>query len=487
MAHTLKHIAFRIWSTVLLAGLACLGLLPFLDFGLGSAWTPVPAAVLTMTLFLLLGWPLNRLALYLADRHIREAAAWERVGSSDAAGAAYEKALAVFDSFLISPRAKRLESGRLASKLTRFYLARTDKQFYSEAFIAFYLNANPDDHEVAENWLRQVSSGDGLQSRYHETAARIGESLAANRTIQHLLAKLYLSENRTDFPALQAYRRATGGRGRPARAVADKVARLFLKDGRADEWALRLYLQALADDPSGRELLNGIAACVHWMPETARNRRLMTAGQQRLEGISEKQRSLMRVGFTPPKPLEGPLRRSWIVTAARDVGRFIQAGLNSIARLTGQGLRAGGSLCKDLLRRAARSALVRPILNWTAVALLSLAVMVLIVNTVGYLARTRMSEKTAPVPVEKVATGRFTLQVAAYLKKRHAEQYVAVLKAQGIDAFWIETTRRDKRWYQVRVSRFPDKAAARAYGQALKQKGVIDDFYVANYALADSR
>ena len=81
------------------------------------------------------------------------------------------------------------------SRLTRFYLAKTDKQHYSEAFIVFYLNSHPGDHEVAENWLRQSRAGEGLETQFHDTAARIGEALQNNKTIQQLLAQLYLSEN----------------------------------------------------------------------------------------------------------------------------------------------------------------------------------------------------------------------------------------------------------------------------------------------------
>ena len=130
MVHALKHIALRIWGTVLLGGLACLWLLPALGSNLDLAWILMPAAILAMAIFMFLGWLLNRLALFLADRHIHEAAAWERIGSNKDAATAYEKALAIFDSFLISPRIKRLESGRLMSRLTRFYLAKTDKQHY---------------------------------------------------------------------------------------------------------------------------------------------------------------------------------------------------------------------------------------------------------------------------------------------------------------------------------------------------------------------
>jgi hypothetical protein len=481
LTHALKHLAFRVWGTVLIGGLAVLWILPFLDFGLGPQWVPVPAAVLMLATFLLLGWLFNRLALFLADRHIHEAATWERLGRSDAAGTTYEKALAVFDSFLISPRVKRRESDRLTSRLTRFYLARKDKQHDSETFIAFYLDTHPDDQEVAEDWLRQAREGDGLDARFHETVARIGETLAANRTVQQLIAGLYLSENRTDFPALQTYRRVTGGQGRAARSIANNVARLFLKEGRADEWALQLYLQAGADDDPGRELLNGIAACVHWIPETDRNRRLLEVGRQRLAGIEPEQLAVMREGFTPPKPVEPPVRRPGTLARLAPVGRIVQAGSNRLGNLARQGFQAGMALFRKVIQGMGNSALLRPVLKWAAVTLLSVAVIVLVINTIRHLAQAPTPGKTAATPVEKIAIDKYTLQVAAYLKRKHAEKYVAQLKARGIDAYWIETTRGSKRWYQVRVSHFPDKAAARAFGLSLKKKGVIDDFYVANY------
>jgi len=472
--------AFRIWGTVLIGGLIGLWLLPALDFGLEPVWVPIPAALLVLLVFLFIGWLFNRLGLLLADRHIDEAVAWERVGSLAAAEVAYEKALAVFDSFLISPRAKRVAADRLTSRLSRFYLAKSDKQHTSETFVAFYLRAHPDDGEVAESWLRQARAGEGLDPRFYDTAAGVGEALVGNRVIQQLLARLYLSENRTDFPALQTYRRATGGRGKAGRAIAKDVARLFLKDGRADEWALQLYLQAVAADEPGEDLLNGIAACVHWIPETSRNRRMLTVAHQYLEGIDPDQLALMRVGFTPPKPIEAPVTQSGLKKILALTGKALLAGLGGIAGVLQGSVRTMHDLAGKLISRVRRSPLTRPILNWVAVTLLTGVVIVLIINTVGYLVRPR-PPGPATAPVKKVVTDRFTLQVAAYLKKKHAEKYVAHLKTLGLDAFWIVTTRRNKTWYQVRVSHFPDKAAARAYGQSLKEQGLIDDFYVANY------
>jgi len=50
-----------------------------------------------------------------------------------------------------------------------------------------------------------------------------------------------------------------------------------------------------------------------------------------------------------------------------------------------------------------------------------------------------------------------------------------------VDVFWKKATGTKKTWYQVRVSHFPDKVSAKAYGESLKAKGIIDDFYIANY------
>ena len=71
--------------------------------------------------------------------------------------------------------------------------------------------------------------------------------------------------------------------------------------------------------------------------------------------------------------------------------------------------------------------------------------------------------------------------MAAYVKVEHADKFVAALKSQGLDAYYTEAQGVNKHWYQVRISHFPNKEAARAHGEKLKTQGIIDDFYVANY------
>ena len=40
----------------------------------------------------------------------------------------------------------------------------------------------------------------------------------------------------------------------------------------------------------------------------------------------------------------------------------------------------------------------------------------------------------------------------------------------------------NRTWYQVKVSHFSTREAAQNYGLDLKSKGLIDDFFVANYS-----
>ena len=105
----------------------------------------------------------------------------------------------------------------------------------------------------------------------------------------------------------------------------------------------------------------------------------------------------------------------------------------------------------------------------------------LVVNTVGHLNLKEESGLRSATPVKPVVTDPFTLQVAAYLKPQYARNYVQKLKQQGLDAYWSEAVRGEKRWYQVRVSHFATKQAARDFGAKLKNSGIIEDYYVANY------
>ena len=86
MVYLLRHITFRIWSTVLLGGLLCLWILPSIQAYTGVSGVLLPAAAILLTVFMLTGWLSGRIALQRVERIISEAAAWERGGQNPGGG-----------------------------------------------------------------------------------------------------------------------------------------------------------------------------------------------------------------------------------------------------------------------------------------------------------------------------------------------------------------------------------------------------------------
>ena len=479
MLSFLKHISFRLWIAVFLGGLLSLLLLPMIQVRIGLNWNLVPVAAILLSIFWGTGWMLNRWALNSVNRLVAEAGAFERDGMYPEAEDAFLKAISVFDSFLISPFVGGKISRVLGARMARFYLARTGRDEDSEAFLIAYIRANPDDEEVAEHWLRQIESGGGLKEEHQELAFQIGSAQPKNFFIQSVLARFYLLLERTDFPALQTYRRVLDGDEPVSTRFINELAYLFLKKKRADEWALDIYLQALQFNRKRSEFLKGLAACVHWIPETDNNKQLWRQACQYLDGIDENTLNTMRAGFKPPL---APSKKDHRKTKPRPKPVFLLA--SKIQTIMGYP-RAMARWFFGRLRSAVvliqQSNKARRVLTGVLLTSLVLVAGGLVVNTVSHLIMTDSSSGGKTDPSQKVISDPFTLQVAAYLNSQHAKRYVEKLKKQGLDAYWTEAVRGQKRWYQVRLSHFADKKSARDYGEELKSRRIIEDYYVANY------
>jgi hypothetical protein len=481
MVSFFKHIAVRIWLTVLFGGLASIWLLPSFQARIGLQWTLLPVVLLMLIVFQLTGWISNRWGLSTVERLIHEAGIFERDGMGTQAEDRFQRAVAVFDSFLISPLVKKQKAGALTARVARFYLARTKKSYESEAFLLSYLQSNPDDEEVAENWIQQIESRGGLREEHQELAYLIGNAQPKNRTIQSALAAYYLMLERTDFPALQTYRRALTGDHQMPPDFLNDLAHLLLRERRADEWALEIYLKAIADRRHPPEISRGLAACVRWISLTDRNKPLLQQAYTYLEGVDTAELKRMSAGFKPPLP---PPDRRRIHRRARRRTSFLQT-TGAVLQTFYEDLSALPVWFFRQIRSAARwatqSRKSRRVLTGILLGGLTVAVILLVINTVGHLVKTepQLTPKIEKVP--EAITDPFTLQVAAYLKPAYARAYVEKLKEQGLDAYWREAISANKKWYQVRVSHFPDKKSARDFGEALKAKGIVEDYYVANF------
>jgi hypothetical protein len=460
MLSFLKHIAVRIWLTVLLGGVTCLWALPTFQARIGLEWALLPVAIIIVTAFMLIGWVSTRWGLSTVERLIHEAGGFERDGMVSEAENRFRRAVAVFDSFLISPLIKKQKSGTLTARVARFYLARAGRSYESEVFLVSYLQSNPEDEEVAENWIQQIESRGGLREEHQELAYLIGSAQPKNRAIQSTLARAPVE-------------------------FLKNLANLFLRERRADEWALEIYLQAIGESRHQSEILRGVAACVRWISLTERNKPLLQRAYTYLEGMDPAEIKKMSVGFKPPVPpsdqrvIQRPAqkRQTFFQTAAAVLNTFYED-LTALPLWIFQQIRSW-------VRWAMRSRKSRRVLTGMLLAGLTAAVIVMVINTVGHLIKseTPVAQKIEKAP--EAITDPFTLQVAAYLKPGYAKTYVEKLKKQGLDAYWREAISANKKWYQVRVSHFPDKKSARDFGEALKAKRIIDDYYVANFIAPD--
>lgn len=489
MVALLRHLSFRIWFTVLLGGLASLLLMPAAARVTGLSQIVYPAIASWILVFMATGWGWNRLGRWLVAKKIREAEIWERGGRRSDAEAVFRKCAALHDSFLISPMARGRSAGRITASMARFYLAGGDVRPDSAAVITAYLRAHPGDGELAESWLHHLA-GQSAGSRTHrdlDLCHRIGKAQPENMNVQRPLARICLADGRTDFPALTAYRKVLSGRGKAAAMVYEKLSALFLAEGRADLWALQVYLAALRLNRQREELLKGIAASVHLIAETVENRRTLAIARKLLGGIPPEEHPVLPEGFTAPipgLPQDNPNNSGKIaIGAAGGMERMRSWGRRG---LSGGLLAACGlfSTLLTLLRRllsAGRSARGRRLFKWGVCVAVSALFALMVVSTVSHLLSSGGRRSQEKAIFEAKIVDRFTVQVAAYLKPHHAERFVAKLRAKEVDARWSEVRTSEKRWYQVRVSHFPTKEEAKAYGEGLKSSGIIDDFYVANH------
>lgn len=470
-----RHMALRLWLTALVGGSLCLILLPWWQQLFGLHWLVLPVIAVLGLCFAAVGWSMNRIGSALAFRQVNEATVWERAGMVREAQTAFQRSAAFFDSFWLSPVYRRSKTRWLSGALARFYLSQSVEAPYARSMVAGYLQRYPDDEAVAENWLEELMLREQCLAQEHETVNCIGQALGHHKSIQHLLMQFYLANGRIDFDAQQTYRRVWKEQRPLDKNLVHALARLLRQESIINPWALQVYLKAYQ---SGEEdAVEGIAAGLSLMPFGEESRNDLEAARQIVSGLdAEKVRSLVAT-FKPreTEPVHQPVEQ-----ASRPRPEFGSNTFKSAAVKLRQILTWSRSILAITRRQRI------PFNQKQALFALAIAGAIGVVLYVGLSSRPTprapepeppavKAEEKIPVPHDP-----FTIQVAAYLKSRDAQRFVDQLTSQKLDAFWTKATSANRTWYQVKVSHFPTREAAQRYGQDLKSKGLIDDFYVAN-------
>ena len=477
-----RHLSVRLWMTLLVGGTLLLVLMPVWQRAVGMTWVSVPVVLVLTGCFGLCGWLMNRRGLALIQRLMDEAAVWERAGMADQAEAAFERAKSAFDSFWLSPLQRRPAGLRITRRLARFYLSRPALDRHGRNMVAAYLRMHPGDEPVARGWLEALLRLEDPGRHDHALAERIGGALEDRPAVQRALMAFYLAADRADYEALETYRRVWQHPDPlPAEWVVP-LARLLVNENHLNDWALQVYLRGHAMGHT--DCLEGIAAGVRLLRPHADNRADLAAARAVLAQLDDGRRQALAGRFQPvesgaphpqaaDRPSEGHAARSELRLLARviAIGDAVEAAIVSAWRRV--------------------PAMGRALMQSTRLRRLTFLVLVLVavgvVTAVGWQSMGRRPEPAPPPePVAEVqlpppVTDPFTIQVAAYLRPEDAQRYVDRLKQQNIDAFSTKAASGSRTWYQVKVSHFPTRDQARQYGEQLKTKGLIDDFYVANF------
>lgn len=470
MNAVLRHLSVRLWVTAFGGTMACIALLPWWQQVLGVDWLTLPASLIMAGCFIGAGWMMNRIGMLFLQRHVNEAAVWERAGMPAEALSACRKAMAAFDSFWLSPLLRRAKLRWFSTLMARFYMGQHSDSSYARSLLAHHLKTYPDDAVVAEPWLEQLLAVEYHLPEEHEAAVRISSQLNDNWRIQRLLMQFYMANGRVDFDAMQAYRRVWNEQQPLPQDTVRNLTRLLLNEYVLSPWALQVYLKAYAG--GDRKALEGIAAAVRWLPPTEESRTHLVEAKKIMAATAKGMAPSMNPRFKPTQVGPSPKDTSQFKAPARSdaklvVNRFIKA------------LKIKGNRSTDRLVSMLSALPRRQVLPVAAVVMI--AVLVAVAGLRFFQRPAEAPVQQEPVPEKVVITDPFTIQVAAYLKPGDAQRLVDRLIENQLDAFWTKASSASRTWYQVKVSHFPTREAAQQYGQTLKTKGLIDDFYVANY------
>ncbi len=435
MTRNLGNLSLRLWIIALLAPPVCFYFLPMI---LG-VFPEVHPAIFGGLLLLFLGGgvgvSLDFIGRTRLEGMMKEGEIWERAGVLSRAEKTYENAIRIYDSFLLSPLFAKNIGRRLAGTLARFSLTAGIDRPYLKLASAVYLRSNPGDEILAILWLEKLKKEGMAGTLEQEVLTALANIHYTHKRLVILLADVLLDLGRMDYSAKRVYKMLLDDPELP----------------RALKTAFRVKIHGLLGKPQG--------SGEPWESTEI----LGNNGAGRVVSTSPDRRGFQKQFF-----------------------KGVAAFFTRVAIVVKHGVRGlGASLgfCVLCFRRAI--ALIRErerigfYLRAGAMGILSVWLLFFMGNTIAHILKSRVLVKE-PRMMEISAPKPFTIQVAAYLKQVHADRYAAILKQKGIVPIIITAKGGGKTWYVVRISEFPDKVTAAAFGKKLKAEKIIDDFFVSN-------
>ena len=419
MIWILRNISVHLWITTLFAIPLSFYLLPGLaEFFPGI--NPLITGVVTITgVIVIISFLMDLTAKKLIASLIKEGHAWERSGIFNKADKNYTKALRVYDTFLLWPFASKKTAQRISGAIAKFYLNYSVENKNFKLGTLVYLKINPADKDIAHLWLARLRKSSIVTSFEQEILSMLAQRYYSDKILSILILDIFLGLEREDFTAKKLY-------------------------------------QHVLSDP---ELKHGYA--------------------KKIEALIGKPEDTLQKEVSFQLFDKKPVRK---VEIGKKVQVLTKKGVYFLHSLWSF---MGGSFSFLMLSAAKmynyikQNEKIRFYLKAGFLTLVSGLLLFFMVGPISHIFKSRTIEKEkikTPIQVFKP----YTIQVAAYLKPKHAQRYVYILKKKEIDARIKKVYGGGKTWFVVRVSEFIDRKSAAAYGQKLKKQKIIDDFFVNN-------
>jgi len=468
MVRIIRHISVRFWLTTLMV-------LPsgFILFPRLSRWLlDMPASVFIALMYLFcglgLGLFMDIVGLWRIRGLIRDAQLWERSGITTRAEKNFIRAVRIYDSAWISPLAVRRARPMLISSLARFYLASGSRRREIQGAASAWLAQNPTDESLARFWLERIQDQDMSGTYPQSILTALADSWYADPEICRTLVDVFLDQGRMDFSARRLYRcflemiDMTGGDKDTSQQ--DKARIEMIRDMMSERLNTPEpeMTESEMTPPGSGTLGDERGDLTTFIPKDQGGDGLLTSLGDQAFGDGP-------AGWRPEDDIYAGQQTSGQMSALMSgIGRKVTGGSFFVANRTGK---AKYAVLNLIQAREKWWGWVRGII----IACLGVWLIFSVWGTFSHMFKT--AEQPAR-QIKVVIPKPFTIQVAAYHKKAHADDYIATLAQKGVETTMKVTDGGGKTWYLVRVSEFTDQKSAQIYGNRLKADHIIDEFFV---------
>ena len=430
MIWILKNISVHLWLITLIAIPFNFYILPGI-MGFFPGINPFITAFVTLTcIAAIISFAMDLTARKLIAGVIKEGQAWERSGISNRAEKNYIKALRIYDTFLLWPLSAKKTAREISGSIAKFNLNAPDQNSVSDKSnfkltALVYLKMNPADKDIAQLWLTRLRKSNIVTSFEQDILSMLAEKYYDDKILSILIFDIFIGLEREDF-------------------IAKKLYKHILKDPELKE-RYKAKIEALI----GRE-------------EQTLHQQVSFVLPRKKPATKPAKKNTIQIG----KKIKQVLEKS--IFCLKSLWTFICSSLSFLLL----------SMVKIYIFIKEHEK-TRFYIKAGFLLIVSAVLLFFMVNTMSHIFKSKPAEKEKieiPIQVSKP----FTIQVAAYLKLKHAQRYVDVLKKKKVDAIVKKIDGGGKTWFVVRVSEFIDKQSAAAYGQNLKKQKIIEDFFVNN-------